>query len=264
MSAARDKAAATLLLCAALASACDRSPPDPPALRTPGNAVKAAEHSCRLPLDHFASSLRLLTGSILSPPYSRVMIDREGRILWNSKLVGRQRLGEYMAVEAAADETIFLLIYPEKEAPCAIVRETLAAALEAGRCTPARCAFEWPPGNPPPPPLPERAQLLGTWVLVSIDRAAPPPGAPPIEVTFTEGEIGARSQCVGFAWLYGIEQGRLRIRVPIRPVTMCARGLSTWEKAFEATMPASERIEIDGSEMNVTGPRGTLKLQRRD
>ena len=274
MGAATVKAAGILLFCGALAAACHRSPPDPSPVPAPAAssaaAPRAADAACRLPLDRFAPSLRNLTGSILSPPYSRVMIDREGRTLWNSQPVGRQRLGEYMAAEAAAGETIFLLIYPEKEAPCAAVQETLAAALDAGRCSPQRCAFEWPPGVPPPPPppppppgpLPERTKLLGNWVLMSIDGAAPPPGAPPIEVIFTDGEVGARSQCISFAWFYGLEEGRLRMRVPNRPVAMCARGLSNWEKAFQAAMPAAARIESDGSEMIVTGPKGKLKLKR--
>jgi hypothetical protein len=268
MNAANGKAA-ILLCCAASIGACDRWPSDPP--RAPAPAIspaallKAADAACRLPLDHFASSLRRLTGSILSPPYSRVMIDREGRILWNSQPVGRQRLGEYMAIEAAADERIFLLIYPEKEAPCAIVQETLAAAIEAGRCTPQRCAFEWPlgfPPPPPPPPLPDRALLLGNWLLASIDGASPPPGADPIELIFTDGAVGARSQCISYNWLIGVEAERLRLKTPPGPVAMCARATSPWEDRFGAAMAAAERIDSDGREMTVTGTAGKLKLKR--
>jgi hypothetical protein len=226
--------------------------------------VKAGDASCRLPLGQFNPSLRNLTGSLLGYPYSRVMIDGEGRIRWNSTVVGPQLLSKYIAIEAAATPPILLLIYPDKEAPCAVVQETLAAAVGVGRCSPKRCAFEWPPGNPPPPPLPEPTSLLGNWVLVSIDGAAPPPGAPPIQVTFTDKEVGARSQCVSFAWLYGMEEGRLRMRVPNRMVAMCARGLSNWERSFEAAMPAADRIGIDGSEMTVTGAKGKLKLRRPD
>ena len=272
MNPANVKAAAILLLCAALTGACDQWSPEPSPVPAPGvsstAAIKAADASCRLPLDRFASSLRLLTGSILSPPYSRVMIDREGRILWNSQPVGRQRLGEYMAIEAAADEKIFLLIYPEKDAPCAIVQETLAAALDAGRCTPQRCAFEWPPGfpppPPPPPPLPDRALLLGNWLLESIDGASPPPRAHPVEVIFTDGAVGARSQCVTYNWLIGVEAERLRLRTPPGPVGMCARATSPWEDRFGTAMAAAERIDSDGREMTVTGPRGRLKLKRPD
>jgi hypothetical protein len=155
MGAAKVKAAGMLLLSAALGGACNRSPRQAspvPAPDIPGaGALKAADASCRLPLRHFAPSLRQLVGSILSPPTNLVLIDAEGRILWNSQPVNPDRLREYLGV-AAAGEPTYLRVYPDPAAPCAAVRETLVAAIRIGRCTPRRCAFEWPPGNPPPPP----------------------------------------------------------------------------------------------------------------
>jgi hypothetical protein len=140
-----------LLLGPALAASCDRSPAGPPATAA-GPALKAADGSCRLPLDHFASSLYLLVGSRLGVPSDRVWIDREGRTRWNGEPVGSRRLGDYVAAQATAEAPVFLSVRADPDAPCAVVQATLAIALRAGRCTPRRCAFEWEPGFPPPPP----------------------------------------------------------------------------------------------------------------
>lgn len=225
--------------------------------------MKAADPACALPLGPFAHSLRPLLGSQLGVPYNRVHIDRAGRTLWNGVVVEPRLLSQYIATAAASGPPPILAISPVRDAPCAVVRETLSVAVARGRCSPERCAFEWP-GEGSPPLLPERSRLLGNWILVSIDGAAPPPNAPPIEVIFTDGEVGARSQCISFAWLYGVEEGKLWMRVPNRPVSMCARGLSDWERKFQAAMPAASYIEEAGPEMIVTGPKGKLRLKSPD
>lgn len=119
---------------------------------------------------------------------------------------------------------------------------------------------------PAPPaassPLPSRTLLLGEWRLVAIDGAPPPPGAYPIELIFTDGALRAQSQCISWNWLLSVEAGRLRLRPPPGPVTMCARGLSVWEKSFGAAMAAAARIESDGEQATVTGPAGSLRLKR--
>ncbi|HEX8532698.1 MAG TPA: hypothetical protein VF662_00860 [Allosphingosinicella sp.] len=154
---AKARAAGILLLCGALTGSCDSSPRKAAPAAVPeiaaAAAARAGDPSCRLPLGHFAPSLRQLTGSILSPPTNLVVIDAEGRIRWNSSPVGAERLRDYLGI-AAAGERAFLRVYPDPAAPCASVRETLDAAIRIGRCSPERCAFEWPPGNPPPPPDP--------------------------------------------------------------------------------------------------------------
>lgn len=172
MPAARVIAATTLFFCAALLSSCDRSPPEPPpeaAAVVPIDgaaiagapiavALKAGDPSCPLPLRHFAPSLRQLVGSILTPPANLVVVDREGRILWNSKPIDPKLLSEFLATTTTMDPVPYLRVYPDKDAPCATVRETLVTAIRIGRCTAARCAFEWPPGVPPPPPPLTEAQ----------------------------------------------------------------------------------------------------------
>ena len=269
MSAARVKAAGVPFICAALIGACDRSSPesspDPDPPSPAGGAVKAADAACRLPLGHFTPSLRNLVGSALDYPYNRVVIDQDGRILWNSVPAEPQLLREYIGTAAAADPPIFLLVNPNKEAHCAVVQETLAAAVRIGRCSPQRCAFEWPPGNPPPPPLlPERSKLLGKWILDSINDAAPPRYAPPIEVTFTNGAVSARSQCVTYDWMISEEEGRLRLHAPPGPVDTCFRLTSEWEDRFGAAMAAASYVESVSGGLIVTGPKGTLKLKRQD
>lgn len=263
MSEARAEAAFVLLFCMALTGACDRSPERPvpaPAIPSAG-PIKAADPACALPLGRFASHRTQLTGSFLDYPTNLVLIDRVGGLRWNGVPVGPQRLGEYVEHQARIEPPPILVIQPVRDAPCAVVRKTLSTALGLGRCTPQSCAFEWP-GAMAPPLLPEPSKLLGKWVLVSIDDAPPPPDAPPIEVTFAEGEVGAQSQCLSFAWLYGVRDGQLQMRVPNRVVEMCARGLSDWERTFQAAMPAAASIESDGSEMHIIGPKGKLKLRR--
>jgi len=154
---ARGRALAVILLLgAALLGACDRSPSNPSPAPAPAvnsaAALKAGDAACRLPLGRFAPSLRRLVGSILSPPTNLVIIDPGGRIRGNSHLVDPQRRREYLAIAAPAETLTYLRIYPDREAPCDVVRDTLVAAVRVGRCTPRRCAFEWPPGDPPPPP----------------------------------------------------------------------------------------------------------------
>ena len=267
MRVAKAKAAQVLLVCAALIGACDRPSPGPsPApnpAASPAPAIKAADDACALPLRHFAPRHFDLVGSALDHPTNLVAVDSAGQIRWNGEPVGPRPLSEYVESQAKAQPPIFLKIVPARDAPCAVVRETLDLAIQAGRCGPERCSFEWP-GAMAPPLLPERSKLLGPWVLVSIDGSAPPPQAPPIEIIFTDGEVGARSQCVSFAWFYGVENGRLRMRVPNRLVAMCARGLSPWEKKFEAAMPAASYIESHGEQLIVTGPKGKLILKRPD
>ena len=190
-----------------------------------------------------------------------MLIDRQGRILWNSQPVEPQLLKEYIGNAAAADPLIFLAITPAREAPCTVVREALSTAIKVGRCSPQRCAFEWP-GADAPPLLPEPSKLLGKWILVSIDDAAPPPHAPPIELTFTDGAVSARSQCVTYDWLIGEKDGRLNLHTPPGPVDTCFRMTSEWEDRFAAGMSAASTIESAGEGLIVTGPKGKLKLKR--
>ena len=226
--------------------------------------MQAADAACALPLGQFAPSLRPLVGSRLGTPHNRVVIGREGRILWNGEAVEPERLRQYIAAAAAAAEpTALLAINPAREAPCQAVQETLVAAIRAGQCSPQTCAFEWPGANAPPL-LPERSKLLGKWILVSIDDAVPPPQAPPIEVSFTDGAVSARSQCVTYDWLIGEEEGRLRLKTPPKSVAMCDRATSPWEDRFGAALAAAGTIESAGEGLIVTGPKGKLKLKRPD
>ena len=91
---------------------------------------------------------------MLDYPTNLVLIDRAGRLRWNGVAVEMQRLREYARQQARIAPPPVLVIEPERDAPCAVVQETLAAALGPGRCSPQRCAFEWP-GAMAPPPLPE-------------------------------------------------------------------------------------------------------------
>jgi hypothetical protein len=157
MSIAKDKTTSFLLVWAALAGACDRSPQQPsqaPAQGTPSAAtLKAADPACALPLGHFAGHKVHLTGSMLDYPSNLVLIDRAGQLRWNSVPVGRKRLSDYIGTQARIVPPPILVIEPERDAPCAVVRETLATAIQIGRCTAQRCAFQWP-GAMAPPPLP--------------------------------------------------------------------------------------------------------------
>jgi hypothetical protein len=152
---------ALLLSCAALAAACDRSPPAPSPASDRGAApaapLKAANPACSLPLRHFAPSYLHLRGNVLEPPVNRVLVDRSGTVLWNSRSVGARLLEDYVASQASAAPPPILYVTPDREAPCAAVRQVLSVALRAGRCRPDRCAFEWPGTNAPPdpPPAPE-------------------------------------------------------------------------------------------------------------
>jgi hypothetical protein len=156
MNLAKVKAAALLLSCAALAS-CDRSPSQPSPAPAPATSddrpVKAADAACSLPLGHFAPHKLHLTGSILDYPSNLVLIDRAGQLRWNGVPVGRERLSDYIGTQARIVPPPLLVIEPERDAPCEVVRETLATALQAGRCSAERCAFQWP-GDMAPPPLP--------------------------------------------------------------------------------------------------------------
>jgi hypothetical protein len=156
MSAAKFQAAAILLSCAALVGACDRSEPEPSPASDRGapnlGALKAADAACALPVGQFASHKVHLTGSILDYPTNLVLIDRAGELRWNSVPVGQERLGEYIGSQARIEPPPVLVIEPERVAPCAVVREVLAAAIRIGRCSPHRCAFQWPGAMAPPPP----------------------------------------------------------------------------------------------------------------
>jgi hypothetical protein len=158
MSIARARAAAILLFCAALAGSCDRPAVDPspaPGSAASGaGAVRADDAACALPLGRFAAHRRELTGSLLDYPTNLVLIDRAGRLRWNGVAVEMRRLREYVRQQARIAPPPVLVIEPERDAPCAVVQETLATALGAGRCSPQRCAFEGP-GAMAPPPLPE-------------------------------------------------------------------------------------------------------------
>jgi len=156
MSLAEARPAAVLLFCAALAGSCDGSAPQPlpaPAQGTRHAALKAADPACTLPLGQFASHKVHLTGSMLDYPSNLVLIDRAGQLRWNSVPVGRERLGDYVGAQARIVPPPILVIEPDRDAPCAVVRETLATAIQIGRCTAQRCAFQWP-GAMAPPPLP--------------------------------------------------------------------------------------------------------------
>ena len=150
--------------------ACDRSSPEPPlpeggppaARATP---LKAADPSCSLPLRNFGRSRMAIVGSILDYPTNRVIPDRAGRILWNAQPIGPRLLEDYITAQASHSPAPLLVISPERDAPCALVREVLAAAHRAGRCRPDTCVFEWPgtdaPPAPAPAPLPDRVHGPG-------------------------------------------------------------------------------------------------------
>jgi hypothetical protein len=156
MNPARVQAAALLLSCAALAASCDRSPSQPAPAPAPAashdRAATAGDSACALPLDQFAPHKLHLTGSRLDYPTNLLLIDRAGRLRWNGVSVGAQRLGEYIAAQAQIEPPPILVIEPERDAPCVVVREVLATAIRTGRCTPTRCAFQWPGDMAPPPP----------------------------------------------------------------------------------------------------------------
>jgi hypothetical protein len=114
--------------------------------------VKAGDSACALPLDQFAPHKAHLTGSMLDHPTNLLLIDRAGRLRWNGVSVGAQRLGEYIAAQARIEPPPILVVEPERGAPCVVVREVLATAIRIGRCTPTRCAFQWPGDMAPPPP----------------------------------------------------------------------------------------------------------------
>jgi hypothetical protein len=103
--------------------------------------------ACRLPLRHF--NLRghhELTGSRLGVPTDLIGIDEEGRLSWNNSPVDARRLGEYLekaAASAAASPPYFLLVRPERDAPCAAVQQILSAAIRFRRCSPSVCSLEW-------------------------------------------------------------------------------------------------------------------------
>jgi biopolymer transport protein ExbD len=75
-------------------------------------------------------------------PLNLVIVDRSGALLWNGVPVERRRLEDYVAAQAQAAPPPFLVVTPERDAPCALVQETLSIALRAGRCRPDRCVFE--------------------------------------------------------------------------------------------------------------------------
>jgi hypothetical protein len=202
-----------------------------------------------------------ISGSILGYPTNLVIVERSGRLRWNSVPVDPRRLAEYVHIQAGMEPPPILAIAPDRDAPCAVVQKTLSVALQIGRCSPKRCALEWP-GAMAPPLLPERSQLIGNWVLVSIDDAAPPPNAHQIEVTFTDGAIAARSQCVTYDWRIGEEDGRLTLRTPPGPSDTCFRMITGWENRFAATMGAAGYIQTAGEELIVAGPKGNLRLKR--
>jgi hypothetical protein len=197
----------------------------------------------------------------LDYPSNLVIVERSGRLLWNSVPVDSRRLAEFTEIQAGMEPPPILAIAPDRGAPCAVVQRTLSVALQIGRCSPKRCALEWP-GAMAPPLLPEPSKLLGEWVLVSIDASAPPRQTHPIEVTFTDGAIVARSQCIHWDWRIGEEDGRLRLRTPPGPVAMCARATSQWEDRFGAAMAAAGYIQAAGEELIVGGPKGNLRLKR--
>jgi hypothetical protein len=81
-------------------------------------------------------------------PTDLVGIDKEGRLSWNNSPVGARRLGEYMqkaAASAATSPPYFLLVRPDKDAPCAAVQTVLEAAVRIRRCSPSQCSFDKPP-----------------------------------------------------------------------------------------------------------------------
>jgi hypothetical protein len=129
-------------------AACDSQPNAPSAARSsPAPAVQAGEGACRLPLRHFnLAGHHELTGSRLGVPTDLVGIDQEGRLSWNNSPVGARQLGEYMekaAASAAASPPYFLLVRPERHAPCAAVQQVLSAAVRLRRCSVPQCSFEW-------------------------------------------------------------------------------------------------------------------------
>jgi hypothetical protein len=134
-------------------ASCDRQPDAPRSGDGgPTPSLAASAPACALPLRQFAPHRRSITGSALDYPTNLVLVDRSGRLRWNGVPVGQQRLRDYIAHQARIDPPPVLVVQPDRGAPCLAVRQVLAAALSLGRCTPRRCAFEWPDTMAPPPP----------------------------------------------------------------------------------------------------------------
>ena len=148
--------ATIILFSAAVTGACDQPSSAPSPDHPRGNALKAADASCALPLENFAPHRRRIVGSILDYPTNLVAIDQAGQLRWNSELVSPQQLSVLIEHQARMEPPILLVIQPDRSAPCAVVRDTLSAAMRKGQCTQERCAFEWP--NAMSPPAPTRSE----------------------------------------------------------------------------------------------------------
>lgn len=162
------KPQSALLVCFALVGACDQSAPAPPPIPAPADAslasLEAADAACRLPLRHFGRSYMELRGSMLGYPTNRLLIDRAGGLSWNGERVEPRRLEDYLDTQARIAPPPLLFVTPDRDAPCDVVQAALAAALQAGRCRPDRCVFEWP-GTNAPPALPPPAEKAASGVV---------------------------------------------------------------------------------------------------
>jgi hypothetical protein len=152
-------------LCAAA-----RPVPDIPAARGP---LKASDAACALPLEPFRpapeADFRLYLGLSHQSRNRRAL----GRASLERRAGGSRRLAEFTEIQAGMEPPPILAIAPDRDSPCAVVQRTLSVALQIGRCSPQRCALEWP-GAMAPPLLPDVSKLLGNWVLVSIDDSRRP------------------------------------------------------------------------------------------
>ncbi|SFS83481.1 META domain-containing protein [Brevundimonas viscosa] len=103
----------------------------------------------------------------------------------------------------------------------------------------ARLVFE------PAPPQP-RIDITGRWRLQFFHGAAPPPGSGPVEITISDGRIGANA-CVFSGWRYR-QEGPL-LEITSDDGLVCERTLTPFEQRFGSFMDRVIRATLlpDGS-----------------
>jgi hypothetical protein len=107
--------------------------------------------------------------------------------------------------------------------------------------------------------------IRGDWRLARVGQRMasdqPPNSEIPPEIRLIVGDMTLRaySQCVTFAWRYEREGSGVRIRAD-NPGPICGRGLSYWEKDFERSITAANKVRLIDGRLLLAGAAEELEF----
>lgn len=113
------------------------------------------------------------------------------------------------------------------------------------------------------PRWPKISVATGDWRLARVGQrlaSDEPPNAeipPDIRMIVADRTIRAHSQCITFAWRYQRDRDAITLTAD-NPGPICGRGLSHWERAFERSVAAANRVELLDGHLVLRGTAGEL------